>query len=74
MDKVSEGSNWGLVTPLDNAYDGREAVIRRGADRWGYPTGGEERNYGDFLSSATSANLEAMRKLHDEAKKEKKRR
>ena len=74
MDKVSEGSNWGLVTPSHNAYDGREAVIRRGADRWGYPTGGEERNYGDFLSSATSANLEAMRKLQDEAKKEKKRR
>ena len=74
MDKVDEGTNWGLVTPRDNAYDGREAVIRPGTDRWGYPTGGEERNYGDFLSSATSANVEVIRKLHDEAKKEKKRR
>jgi hypothetical protein len=73
MDKVDEAINWGLVTPLHNAYDGREAVIRRGADRWGYPTGGEERNYGDFLTSATSANIEAMRKLQAEAKKEKKR-
>jgi len=74
MDKVDEGINWGLVTPRHNAYDGREAVIRRSADRWGYPTGGEERNYGDFLSSATRANGEVQRKLQDEAKKEKKRR
>lgn len=73
MDKVEEGVNWGLVTPRDNAYDGREAVVRPGQDRWGYPTGGESRNYGDFLSSAASANFEAQRKLHDEAKKEKKR-
>lgn len=74
MDKVSEGSNWGLVTPQDNAYDGREAVVRRGADRWGYATGGEARNYGDLLSSVQRANFEAMRKLQTEAKKEKKRR
>jgi hypothetical protein len=74
MDKVDEGINWGLVTPRENAYDSREAVIQRGADRWGYMTGGEVRNYGDFLSSVTSANFETMRKLRDEAKKEKKRR
>ncbi|HEV2022113.1 MAG TPA: hypothetical protein VGQ94_06250 [Terriglobales bacterium] len=74
MDKVDEHVNWGLVTPQENAYDGNEAVIRRGTDRWGYSTGGEERNYGDFLSSATNANLEVIRKLQDEAKKEKKRR
>ncbi|MDP9264297.1 MAG: hypothetical protein M3O85_08270, partial [Acidobacteriota bacterium] len=74
MDKVDERINWGLVTPSHNAYDGHDAVIRRGSDRWGYPTGGEERNYGDFLSSATRANLEAMRRLQEEAKQEKKRR
>jgi hypothetical protein len=74
MDKVDERVNWGLVTPQENAYDGREAVVRHGRDRWGYPTGGEQRNYGDFLSRATSANIEAMRKLQDEAKKEKRRR
>jgi len=73
MDKVSEGINWGLVTPQDNAYDGREAVVRRGADRWGYATGGESRNYGDFLSRVQKANIKAMRKLKSEAKKEKKR-
>ncbi|MGH9669308.1 MAG: hypothetical protein ACRD3A_04270 [Terriglobales bacterium] len=69
MDKVGEGINWGLVTPQENAYDGREAVVRRGADRWGYMTGGEARNYGDFLTSVQNANLEAMRKLQSEAKK-----
>lgn len=74
MDKVDEGTNWGLVTPHDNAYDGREAVISRGTDSWGYPTGGEQRNYGDFLTPATSANLEVLRDLYDAAKKEKKRR
>lgn len=74
MDKVDEGINWGLVTPRENAYDGREAAVQRRADRWGYSTGGEQRNYGDFLSSVTSANFAAMRKLRDEAKKEKKRR
>jgi len=74
MDKVSERINWGLVTPQDNAYDGREAVVRRGQDRWGYPTGGEARNYGDFLTSVQNANAEAMRKLKSEARKEKKRR
>lgn len=74
MDKVDEGINWGLVTPQDNAYDGREAVVRRGQDRWGYSTGGEARNYGDFLTSVQHANAEAMRKLKSEARTEKKRR
>jgi hypothetical protein len=74
MDKVDEGINWGLVTPRENAYDGRQAVIQRGADRWGYQTGGEARNYGDFLSSVTTANVGAMRQLRDAAKQEKKRR
>ena len=74
MDKVEERVNWGLVTPQDNAYDGQEAVVRRGRDRWGYPTGGEARNYGDFLSSVQNANFAAMRRLQSEAKRERKRR
>jgi hypothetical protein len=74
MDKVDERVNWGLVTPQDNAYDGREARVRRGRDRWGYATGGEARNYGDFLTSVQSANIAAMRRLKAEAKREKKRR
>ena len=74
MDKVDEGVNWGLVTPQENAYDGREAAVRRGTDRWGYSTGGEARNYGDFLSNVTSANQDVLRKLLEEAKQEMKRR
>jgi hypothetical protein len=56
-DNSREKLNWGLVTLSDNAYDGREARIGRGTDTWGYPTGGEERDYGDFLSEVSRANL-----------------
>jgi hypothetical protein len=57
MDKPAEGSNWGLVTPNDNAYDGQEVLETRGKDRWGFSTGGEDRNYGDFLSAVKKTNL-----------------
>jgi hypothetical protein len=56
MDKPSESANWGLVTPNDNAYDGKEDVAARGKDMWGYMTGGENRNYGDFLSAVKNTN------------------
>jgi len=56
-----ENTNWGLYTPRDNAYDGREAIIVAGTDPWGYPTGGEAANYGDFLSAATRANVATTR-------------
>ncbi|HEY7203346.1 MAG TPA: hypothetical protein VIA61_03585 [Methylomirabilota bacterium] len=57
-DKIvgGEGNNFGLVTNRDNAYDGKESVIAVGEDAWGYPTGGEKSNYGDFLSRVTRAN------------------
>jgi hypothetical protein len=51
-----EGNNFGLVSSHDNAYDGKEAVIAGGQDLWGYPTGGEKGNYGDFLSQVKRAN------------------
>jgi Bacterial Ig domain len=57
-DNWAEKSNWGLVTLSDNAYDGQQATIAPGTDAWGYPTGGEERNYGDFLNVVTSANAQ----------------
>ena len=41
---VSEQKNWGLVSLMDNAYDGVEAGIAQGTDAWGYRTGGEEKN------------------------------
>jgi hypothetical protein len=56
-DSFGERQNWGLVSLLDNAYDGREAVRRRGVDPWGAPTGGEERDYGDAISAMRAANL-----------------
>jgi hypothetical protein len=56
VDNPSEGINWGLLSRLDNAYDGIEAVIALGTDPWGYPRGGELRQYGNFLSSVTTAN------------------
>jgi Putative Ig domain len=60
-DKPAERANFGLVTDLDNAYDGWEAVIARGADSWGYPTGGEEANYGNYIGSVRNANLQAFK-------------
>jgi hypothetical protein len=45
-DNRREKTNWGRVTLSDNAYDGREAVQAIGKDPWGFPTGGEERDYG----------------------------
>jgi hypothetical protein len=67
-DSLGEGQNWGLVSLLDNAYDGREAVRAAGRDAWGYPTGGEERDYGDFISSVRHANLSALQTIAEEAR------
>lgn len=54
-DSYGEQANWGLVSLLDNAYDGVEARIASGTDPWGYTTGGEEANYGNFLGPAITA-------------------
>ena len=55
-DSSAEKTNWGLVSLTDNAYNGVEAVIALGIDPWGYKTGGEGGNYGNFLSPVISAN------------------
>jgi hypothetical protein len=56
-DMNSQQANWGLLTPLDNPYDGVSATIKgAGPDQWGYPTGRERGNYGDFLSAVSAAN------------------
>ncbi|PYQ16188.1 MAG: hypothetical protein DMF80_06195 [Acidobacteria bacterium] len=62
-DHWGEKMNFGLVTFSENAYDGREAVAARGTDPWAYPTGGEERSYGDFLSAVRNANLRVQEQL-----------
>jgi hypothetical protein len=63
IDNPGEHMNWGLMTGNDNAYDGREAIIAPGADSWGYPTGGEAANYGDFLDTVLSENLTVLRTI-----------
>ncbi|KKK81866.1 hypothetical protein LCGC14_2809110, partial [marine sediment metagenome] len=55
-DSAAERVNWGLVSLLDNAYDGKEAIIAAGTDPWGYQTGGEDKDYGDFLSAVKQTN------------------
>lgn len=60
-DSKGEGANFGLMTDNNNPYDGKADVIQRGADSWGFPTGGETTDFGDFLSSVRQANLDALR-------------
>jgi hypothetical protein len=64
-DKVvgGEDMNFGLVSQYDNAYDGREDQIAVGADSWGYATGNEPHNHGDFLDSVLSENLTVLRAI-----------
>jgi hypothetical protein len=66
MDKLGEKSNWGLVTAKDNAYDGKEDVAASSTDSWGYATGHEMGDFGDFLTGAKDANLAIDRQLLEE--------
>jgi hypothetical protein len=66
VDSVLEG-NWGLTSLLDNAYDGKEARVARGTDPWGYPTGGEERDYGNFVGPVTMGNYAVLVQLRKAA-------
>ncbi len=63
VDSWGEKANWGLVSFLDNAYDGKEAAVAPGRDPWGYSTGGEERNYGDFISKVRQVNNQLRQRL-----------
>jgi hypothetical protein len=65
LDSFGEGRNFGLVSFLDNAYDGKEAVRAPGTDPWGYTTGGEEKDYGDFISSVRAAHQRLVADLVD---------
>lgn len=62
-DSWGEKANWGLVSVLDNAYDGHEDTVAAGMDPWGYPTGGEPRNSGDFITYATQENQKIVAQL-----------
>jgi len=63
VDSDQDRSNFGLVTIQDNAYDGLEAVVADGTDPWGYSTGREQGNYGDFLSDVTTAHDQVCSQL-----------
>jgi hypothetical protein len=65
-DNFGEKANWGLVTLSDNAYDGKEAVRAHGKDPWGFKIGGEERDYGDFLSAVVRMNRDVLVRLRGE--------
>src|ERR1039458_10144223 len=66
IDNSSEKTNFGLLTRKDNAYDGKEAGQKAGKDSWGFATGGEDRDYGDFLSTVRNTNFELQERLaHD---------
>ncbi|HEX8927037.1 MAG TPA: hypothetical protein VF786_14655, partial [Terriglobales bacterium] len=65
-DSVPEERNWGVVSLMDNAYDGFEAGKSYGVDAWGYQTGGEEHNYGDFITPARAVNYSVSERLANE--------
>jgi hypothetical protein len=59
-DNRGEKLNWGLVTLLDNAYDGNEAVsahVPCSAPLQTFTCGGEAGNYGDVITQVKAANL-----------------
>ncbi len=56
-EKMVDRTNFALVSFKDNAYDGKEAIIAPGKDPWGYFTGGEKKNYGDFVTAVKTAHL-----------------
>ena len=58
-----EATNWGLISDRDNAYDGKQAVTAPGKDSWGFPTGGEDKNYGNFIDQATQTNVNIIRQF-----------
>jgi len=70
MDKWGEKSNFGLVSMRDNSYDGKEAVKAKGTDSWGFPTGGEDRDYGDFITAVRQTNLNILQQLGVELEKQ----
>lgn len=62
-DQGNENANWGLVSQKDNAYDGKEAIMAPGKDSWGFPTGGEARDFGNFLSAVRATNVSVYQSL-----------
>ncbi|WP_320041028.1 hypothetical protein [uncultured Desulfobacter sp.] len=64
-DHWGEKTNWGLVTIKDNAYDGDEAVKKKKMGRDGFLVGGEDRDYGDFITPVTKANCKVYKWINE---------
>src|SRR5271165_1596044 len=60
---AGETTNFGLISNRDNAYDGKAAIVAPGTDKWGFATGGEDLNYGDFLDKVTQTNLNTVKQF-----------
>ena len=58
-----EHTNFGLMSNRDNSYDGKAAIVAPGTDKWGFATGGEDLNYGDFLDEVTQTNLNTVKQF-----------
>jgi len=59
IDNFGEQLNWGIVTHLDNAYDGHEAVtgsVTCSAPLQAYTCGGEAADYGNLVAPVKAAN------------------
>jgi hypothetical protein len=66
IDNYGEKTNWGLLSFMDNPYDGTQSIAGGTPgvvgsapcrDPWGYPCGAEEKNYGNFIDAVTQANF-----------------
>ncbi len=56
VDSWGEKADWGLISLEDNPYDGVCDKTAKTVDQWGYPCGGEEKNYGDVITPVKQAN------------------
>jgi hypothetical protein len=59
VDNFGEQLNWGIVTHLDNAYDGHEAVtgsVTCSVPLQAYTCGGEAADYGNLVTPVKAAN------------------
>jgi hypothetical protein len=51
-----ERAPFGLVTVRDNVVDGQQNVIAAGTDPYGFATGNEVKNFGNFVSQVSQTN------------------
>ncbi len=66
IDNHGEKTNWGLLSFMDNPYDGTQStsggtpgVVGSAPcrDPWGFSCGSEEKNYGNMIDSVTQSNF-----------------